>query len=210
MADACGAGIWAKMKLGPFGDQYLRKGLKTGGQTGLVRAMQPDCIFWECSMRLCLKPVAIALCLLAPLPVLAQDDHAARLAAAQEYVAAAVADMDMPRLIEQMWRPMVPQIEASTGKPLSADQLQKIDAVYQDSFTGPLKEILTRQDVVMADNLTLPQIEALRDFYASENGRAVMMKMPDIMAAQQPQIMGLMQDLMPVVMPKLQAIVAGQ
>jgi hypothetical protein len=38
----------------------------------------------------------------------------------------------------------------------------------------------------------------------------VMMKMPDIMAAQQPQIMGLMQDLMPVVMPKLQAIVAGQ
>jgi uncharacterized protein len=105
---------------------------------------------------------------------------------------------------------MVPQIEASTGKPLNADQLQKIDAVYQDSFTGPLKEILTRQDVVMADNLTLPQIEALRDFYASENGRAVMMKMPDIMAAQQPQIMGLMQDLMPVVMPKLQAIVAGQ
>jgi uncharacterized protein len=41
---------------------------------------------------------------------------------------------------------------------LSADQLQKIDAVYQDSFTAPMKEILTRQDVVMADNLTLRQI----------------------------------------------------
>jgi hypothetical protein len=61
----------------------------------------------------------------------------------------------------------------------------------------------------MADILTLPEIEALRDFYASANGRAVMMKLPDILAAQQPQIMAMVQDTMPVIMPKLQAIVSA-
>jgi hypothetical protein len=62
----------------------------------------------------------------------------------------------------------------------------------------------------MDDILTLPQIEALRDFYTSEHGRAVMMKMPDIMTAQEQQIMAMVQSTMPVVMPKPQAIVAGQ
>ncbi|MGO4907801.1 DUF2059 domain-containing protein [Pseudorhodobacter sp. W20_MBD10_FR17] len=161
-------------------------------------------------MRFVLKPVAVAFCLLAPLPGFAQDDLEARLAVAKDYTTATVADMDMPHMITQMWKPMVPQIEASTGKPLSDDQLKAIEALYLETFTGPLKEIMTNQYTVMADILTLPQIEALRDFYTSENGRAVMRKMPDIMAAQQPQIMAMMQSTMPVVMPKLQAIVAGQ
>lgn len=62
----------------------------------------------------------------------------------------------------------------------------------------------------MADMLTLDEIRALRDFYATDLGRAVMMKMPDIMAKQQPAIMAMVQVTMPVVMPKLQEIVAGQ
>jgi hypothetical protein len=71
---------------------------------------------------------------------------------------------------------------------LSDDQLKQIDALYQETYAGKMIEIMSAQDEVMADILTLPEIEALRDFYASENGRAVMMKLPDILAAQQPQI----------------------
>jgi hypothetical protein len=139
-------------------------------------------------MRIAFKPITFALCLLAPLPGHAQDDRAARLEVAKEYVASTVADMDMGRVIEQMWKPLVPQIEGSIGKALSEDQLKQIDALYQETYAGKMIEIMSAQDEVMADLLTLPEIEALRDFYASENGRAVMMKLPDILAAQQPQI----------------------
>lgn len=62
----------------------------------------------------------------------------------------------------------------------------------------------------MADLLTLAEIEALRDFYASETGRAVMLILLDILAQQPPQIMAMVQGAMPGVMPKLRAIIAGQ
>ena len=153
---------------------------------------------------------ATLICLLLPLAAQAEDDRAARLAVAKDYVAAAVGDMDMPRVIEQMWRPLVPQIEGSTGKVLTPAQLEQIDALYQETFASKMQEIMTSQDEIMADLLTLCEIEALRDFYTSENGRSVMMKLPDILAKQQPQIMGMVQTTMPEIMPKLQAIVAGQ
>lgn len=155
------------------------------------------------------KSFALSLCLMAPIHAHAQDDRAARLAVAKDYVTSTVADMDMARVIQQMWRPLVPQIEGSTGKTLTPEQLTQIDALYQETFADKLLEIMSSQDEIMADLLTLEEIEALRDFYASENGRAVMLKLPDILAKQQPAIMAMVQATMPVVMPKLKTIVSG-
>lgn len=160
-------------------------------------------------MRKTLQTLAFSLCLLTPVAGFAQDDRDARLAVAKEYVASAVADMDMARVIEQMWQPLVQQIEASTGKALTPEQMEKINALYQETYSGKMTDIMGAQDEIMADILTLPELEALRDFYASEHGRAVMIKMPDIMAKQQPQIMEMVQTTMPEIMPKLQAIIAA-
>lgn len=160
-------------------------------------------------MRNTLKTVAFSLCLLAPSVGFAQDDRDARLVVAKEYVTSAVADMDMPRVIEQMWQPLVQQIETSTGTTLTPVQLEKINALYQETYATKMTDIMGAQDEIMADLLTLPELEALRDFYASEHGRAVMIKMPDIIAKQQPQIMEMVQATMPVIMPKLQAIIAA-
>jgi hypothetical protein len=104
----------------------------------------------------------------------------------------------------------VPQIEQSTGKTLNQDQLTKIDALYRDVFADKLRSIMAAQDEVMADTMTLPEIEALRDFYASDIGRAVMLKLPVVLAKQQPQIMQMVQSTMPTMMPKLKEIVMGQ
>ena len=160
-------------------------------------------------MRNTLKTVAFSLCLLAPSVGFAQDDRDARLVVAKEYVTSAVADMDMPRVIEQMWQPLVQQIETSTGTTLTPVQLEKINALYQETYATKMADIMGAQDEIMADLLTLPELEALRDFYASEHGRAVMIKMPDIIAKQQPQIMEMVQATMPVIMPQLQAIIAA-
>lgn len=160
-------------------------------------------------MKNLLKPAFLSLCLLAPAASFAQDDRATRLSVASEYVAAAMADMDMPRIIEQMWRPLVAQIESSTGKQLTDDQLDQIDTLYQETFADKFRTIMNDQDEIMADLLNLEEITALKDFYETPAGRSVMQKLPDILAKQQPQIIGMVQETMPLIMPKLQAIVAG-
>lgn len=49
-------------------------------------------------------------------------------------------------------------------------------------------DFMKQQPDVMADIYTLEELEALRDFYATPVGRAVMMKLPRIMEAIQPQM----------------------
>jgi hypothetical protein len=93
--DACGAGIFAKMKSSQNRCQRLWNGLD------------------------------------------------ARLAVAKQYVTASVADMDIPHMITPMWKPMVPQIEASTGKLLSDEKLKAIEALYLETCSGPMQEIMT-------------------------------------------------------------------
>jgi hypothetical protein len=161
-------------------------------------------------MRLAFKSFALVLCLLAPLPGLSQDDREARLVAAREYVTRSVADRGVTDIIEQMWQPMVPTLESTSGKTLTEDQLARIDALYQEAFGSKLLELMLAQDEVMADLMTLSEIEALRNFYATELGRSVMLKLPKILADQQPQIMAMVQSTMPEITTELLAIVAGQ
>lgn len=65
---------------------------------------------------------------------------------------------------------------------MTPEQLAKIDALYQENYADKMATIMSSQDEIMADTLTLPELEALRDLYASESGRAVMVKLPDILA----------------------------
>ena len=147
--------------------------------------------------------IAILACL--ALPAWAQDDRAARLDVARGYVEATLADIDMGAMISTMYAPVLDQVRAS-GQEVSEAQVAEIDALYQETFTGPMREIMLAQDEIMADLLTLEEIQALADFYATDAGSSVMRKLPEMTARQQPQIMALIETTMPTVIPQLQEI----
>jgi hypothetical protein len=62
----------------------------------------------------------------------------------------------------------------------------------------------------MADIMTLAEITALRDFYATPEGKSVMAKLPQLTAAQQPGVMQLVNDNMSALMPQVLAIINGE
>ena len=135
-------------------------------------------------------------------PAYAGETREARLSAAQDYIEMTLLDIDMQALIQQMWKPLIAQVEAS-GRTISEEQIQRVDTLYQSNLTEPMYDIMRQQDEIMADLFTLTEIEALRDFYASEEGRAVMRKLPMLLERQQPQIMSMVEAQMPEVLPQV-------
>ncbi len=139
----------------------------------------------------------------------AQDEtHDARLAIAREYVDASMADLDMYSFIQQLWIPVIQQMKSS-GIQLSADQISQIETLYLDTLTEPMLNVMRQQELLMAELMTLEELTALRDFYNSEHGRAVMMKMPQLSQRQQPMIAEMMRALTPQMLPRLQTIIQG-
>jgi hypothetical protein len=145
--------------------------------------------------------------LLAALPFSATaDEREARVAVAKEYVDMALADFDMDGLVATMWAPVVAQVEAS-GVAVTDDQRKAIDALYKETFVVPMAALMQEQSGLMADMMTLEEITALRDFYATPAGRSVMAKLPQLSQAQQPGLMQLINEKMPALMPQVLDIV---
>ncbi len=158
-----------------------------------------------------LRMIAFSISLAVAGPVLAQDaDYDARLAAAREYVEASMQDVEMPRIIEQMWRGALPQFQQIAGGPLSEQQMADLHVLYMEVYEQPMRDVMREQDKLMADLLTLEEIIALRDFYATPEGRSVLRKLPDILARQQPQIMALVQESLPAILPRIMEILKPQ
>lgn len=154
-----------------------------------------------------MKSLLLAALLALPLPALAETREE-RVAAAKEYVDLALQGFDMAALIDTMYQPILQQVEAGGAK-LTDDQVGKIRQLYRDTFTEPLTKLMQDQSEIMADMMTLGEITALRDFYATPEGRSVMAKLPKLTAAQQPGMMALMDDKMKGLMPQVLAIVNG-
>lgn len=152
-------------------------------------------------------PLAAALFLGLSLPLAAQDTYAARLAAANSYVTQSIVDLDLEALVRAMYAPVLDQVRAN-GVRLSQAQINEIDALYMQIMLEPLRQIMLQQDRVMADLFTLEEINALLAFYTSPVGRSVMTKMPQLMQAQQPAVMAMVQSSMATLLPRLQAILA--
>ena len=132
-----------------------------------------------------------------------------RLAAAAEYVELALQGFDMTAMIETMYQPILAQVAAG-GQTLTTAQTTQIRQLYLDTFTAPLTRLMRDQAGIMADMMTLAEITALRDFYATPEGRSVMAKLPQLSAAQQPGIIALIDGNMEQLMPKVLAIVNGE
>lgn len=155
-----------------------------------------------------MKHLALVLTLFLPLPALAETREE-RLAVAREYVDLALADFDMAAVIETMYQPILDQVAAG-GQTLSEDQLQQIRRLYLDTFTKPMTGLMRDQAEIMADIMTLAEITALRDFYATPEGRSVLGKLPQLTAAQQPGVMKLINGSMEGLMPQVLAIINGE
>jgi hypothetical protein len=154
------------------------------------------------------KSLTLAVALMLPLPAIAETRED-RVAAAEEYVELALAGFDMAAVIETMYQPILQQVAAG-GQVLSDDQLAAIRQLYLDTFTDPMLALMRDQSEIMADIMTLAEITALRDFYATPEGKSVMAKLPQLTAAQQPGVMDLINDNMEKLMPQVVAIINGE
>ena len=155
-----------------------------------------------------MKSLILAALLVLPLPVLAETREE-RVAAAAEYVDLALQGFDMSAMIETMYQPILQQVAAG-GQTLSEDQITQIRQLYLDTFTDPMTKLMRDQAGIMADMMTLGEITALRDFYATPEGKSVMAKLPQLTAAQQPGIVALINDNMESLMPQVLAIINGE
>jgi hypothetical protein len=155
-----------------------------------------------------LKHFILAALLALPLPALAETREE-RVTAAKEYVELALAGFDMSAVIETMYQPILQQVAAG-GQTLTEEQVQQIRQLYLDAFTEPMLSLMREQSEIMADIMTLGEITALRDFYATPEGKSVMAKLPQLTAAQQPGVMKLVSDNMEGLMPQVLAIINGE
>jgi hypothetical protein len=155
-----------------------------------------------------LKRLSLLALLALPLPVHAETREE-RVAVATEYVDLALQGFDMTAIIETMYQPILQQVAAG-GATLTDEQVAKIRQLYLDTFTDPMTALMRDQAEIMADMMTLAEITALRDFYATPEGRSVLAKLPQLTAAQQPGVMALINDKMTGLMPQVLAIVNGE
>ena len=115
-----------------------------------------------------IRSIGLLIFLLNPLYAAADAGYEERLAVAKQYVTASLEDIDLTKVVKQMWLPLAQQIETDRGSPLSSSQIEKIDKLYQDTFYLKMYNIMSQQDKIMADIFTLEEIVALRDFYYTE------------------------------------------
>ena len=140
-------------------------------------------------------------------PVLAAETYEQRLAIATGYIEATLEDMDMEAMVKTMWQPLVNDVTAK-GIPLNDYQIARIDQLYQDEMTGPMYDIMRDQAAVMAELFTFDEIKAIRDFYATDLGRSAMSKLPQVTERQTPMVIKMVQEKMPEIIPKVQAILS--
>jgi hypothetical protein len=154
------------------------------------------------------RGLILAALLALPLPALSETRDE-RVVAARQYVDLALAGFDIAAMIETMYQPILQQVAAG-GATLTDAQVAQIKQLYLDTFTEPLTTLMHDQSEIMADMMTLSEITALRDFYATPEGKSVMAKLPQLTAAQQPGMMALINDKMTGLMPQVLAIVNGE
>ena len=155
-----------------------------------------------------MKSLILVATLALSLPALAETREE-RVSAAADYVELALEGFDMAAMIETMYQPILQQVAAG-GQTLTEDQVDRIRQLYLDTFTEPMTTLMRDQAGIMADMMTLAEITALRDFYATPEGKSVMAKLPQLTAAQQPGTIELINGTMEDLMPQVLAIINGE
>lgn len=133
----------------------------------------------------------------------AQTDPA-KLAVAREVITAMQVDKMFDGMAAQM-KQMAGQMSALP--PGATDEQRKsseaLQAKIMELSMGMVKEMVTKMDAIYADVYTLPELNAMKAFFTSPEGRSMNAKQPQVMA----KMMPLMQEMQRDLMPKIQKVV---
>ncbi|WP_417809259.1 DUF2059 domain-containing protein [Thioclava sp.] len=129
-----------------------------------------------------------------------------RVVAAEPYAALSTQEINIPKMVSTMWLPFA-DLAAKKGHPLDDAQKAKLDALYQKTFDGPMRDLMGNQNHMIAKLFTMQEIQSMTAFYSSPVGRSILTKMPQVMAAIQPEISAMVKKTMPTLIPKIKAII---
>ena len=121
-------------------------------------------------------------------PARAEDDFEARKALAREYVDIFVATTDLRDMALSSAAPLFDRIARDQPDLWQAKQ-DVITEIYVSHVAERLATAMISLDAPMAQVFTLEELRALRDFYASPEGRAVLAKMPAFMKQVMPWVL---------------------
>jgi hypothetical protein len=111
--------------------------------------------------------------------------------------------------VASLYQPILDQVAAG-GVTLTPEQVEAVRKLYSDSFSDPAGLLMEDQAGIMADLMTLAEIEAIVAFYSTPEGRSVMAKLPQLNAAQQQQMSARIAELTQGLMPQVLAIINGE
>ena len=138
---------------------------------------------------------ALAIGFLLALPVAAQeaaqDEEAARderEAVAAEYREAFLAAADLDAMVVPMAQPLLNEI-ARVQPDVWEEKGDAITEIVTAYMRRNVEQSMEGMDAKMAEVFSMEELVALRDFYASDVGQAVMSKMPAFMAEVMPKVM---------------------
>ena len=124
----------------------------------------------------------------AVLPAWAQDDLAERKAVAAEYLGMSLDATTVEAMSAQGAGMLLAEIERRQPQ-LYAQKAERLNDLVTASMAQNMRDAMIGLDDDMAQVISLEELTALRDFYASSEGRSVMGKMPAFMAEVMPRIM---------------------
>jgi len=113
----------------------------------------------------------LSLTLLAPAAV--AETREERLEVARSYTEMTVQDMDISAVIGLMYLPTVDLIKAS-GQTITDEEVAQLEAVFMEVYAAKMTDIFLANDEIMADMFTLAEIEALKEFYETPQGKVVL------------------------------------
>lgn len=135
----------------------------------------------------------------------AQAD-AAKLALAREVIAAVQADKMIDSMLAQL-KQMAAQT-AAVPADATPEQRQKAEALQAEILTLSMKAargLINQMDQVYADVYSEAELQAMKAFFGSPEGRSMIAKQPQIMARIMPLAQKMQQDLMPQIQQLVQA-----
>ena len=151
------------------------------------------------------KPAYLVLLFSAPFPALAETREE-RLALAKEYVELAVPILFSNIDPGPMHEGFVRQAKRE-GKIISPEEEEQMLQFYRDTYIGIMTELMLAQTPMMAEEMAMAELTALRDFYASPEGSSAAAKLSFISSKHTEQFVSRLSNIWDEMEPKLKKII---
>ncbi|MEL6679121.1 MAG: hypothetical protein AAFQ51_10460 [Pseudomonadota bacterium] len=146
---------------------------------------------------------------LASVPALAQDDRAARLALAEEYLAFAIEDISAEQFAGGPADGVITQLR-NLNADLSGDKEARVRALFGEELADIMRGVMREQAGAAAEIYTLEELELLIELYSSPTGRSLLQKNAEFVRGYQPLVVAELRDRMGVLNGRILEIVGNE